>query len=100
MSNSFTVHQVKSLYIFLILTHIWDGIAFITHPFINISPLTILGDPHLCEDAPKFTARVLLWTPEFNLNIILLGCNRLETPLLQLLLGKESILLLFGVRCA
>ena len=89
---------MKFLNILLVLTGVWNCETFVTHPLVHVGPLTIFEDPHLCQDAPKFTAAVPLWASEFDLNIILLRFHSLEAPLFQLLLGEETKLLFFCVR--
>src|SRR5210317_1359398 len=81
-----SVKFMESLDILLILTRIWHRVGVVAHPLVDIGPLTIFGNPHLRQDASKFTATVPFWASEFDLNIILLRFHSLEAPLLELLL--------------
>src|SRR5210317_927237 len=94
------VRHMKVLYESLVFRTVRDGISFITHPLIHIGPDSILIYPNLGENATKLTPRICLRTSEFDLNIILLRCDRLHTPFLELLLREEAKLLLLSIRSA
>src|SRR5210317_2308504 len=92
-----TVLQVKSLDESLVFGTIGYRVALITEPLVHIGPGAIFTYPNLGENATKLTPRVSLRAPEFDFYIILLRCNRLQTPFLELLFGEETELLLFEV---
>src|SRR5210317_218302 len=98
--NLLTVRHVECLNVRLVLTRVGNGVPLITHPLVDIRPNTILTHPNLREYATKLTPRIRLGASEFDFDIILLRCDRLHTPLLELLLREETKLLLFCVRSA
>src|SRR5210317_27484 len=96
--NLLTVRHMECLDVRLILPCVWDGISLIAHPLVYVGPHTIFRYPNLCENTTKLTSRIRLGASEFDLDIILLRCDRLHTPLLELLLREKTKLLLLGVR--
>src|SRR5210317_1810998 len=99
LNELFTIRHVKALNFRLILCRVWNRIPLITHPLIDVGPDSVLTYPNLREYATKLSPRICLRASEFDLNIILLRGDRLHTPFLELLLGEETKLLLFSVRC-
>src|SRR6056300_1815031 len=98
--NLLTVRHMECLDVRLVLSRVWDGISLIAHPLVYVGPHTIFRYPNLGENTTKLTPRVSLGASEFDFDIILLRCDRLHTPLLELLLGEETKLLLLYIRCA
>src|SRR6056300_1688125 len=83
--------------IHLVLSYVRYSIAFITHPLIDICPMTIFTDPYFRQNATKFTTRIFFRASEFDLYIILLRFYGFEAPLLEFLLGKKSKFLFFFI---
>src|SRR5210317_1396315 len=100
LNELFTIRHVKALNFRLILCRVWNRIPLITHPLIDVGPDTILTYPNLSENATKLAPRIRLWASEFDFDIILLRCDRLHTPFLELLLREEAKLLLLSIRSA
>src|SRR6056300_335472 len=98
--NLLTVRHVECLNVRRVLTRVGNGVPLVTHPLVDIRPSTILTYPNLREDTTKLTPGIRLGASEFDFDIILLRCDRLHTPFLELLLGEETKLLLLCVRCA
>ena len=90
--------QMKFRHVSLVLSRVGHGVSVITHPLVHVCPLTTLGDPHLREDPSKLSPRIRLGAPEFDLYVIIVGGDRLEAPLLELLLGQQSVLFLIWIR--
>jgi hypothetical protein len=88
VSDLLAVLEVERLDVRLILTNIWNRIAFFTHPFINIGGVAIFGDPNLGEYSAKFSAGIGFLASKFEFDIVFFRFDGFEAPLFQFLFAE------------
>ena len=77
MLDLLPVRHVEGLDVRLVLSYVGDSVPFLTHPLVDIGPLSILGHPNFRENAAKLPPRIRLWASEFDLYVVLLRCDSL-----------------------